>query len=70
LSGRLQFHAGDFFTMPLPTADVIVLGRILHNWNFDIKRMLLAKAYSALPEGGVLLIHETLIPEDRRSSAA
>jgi cyclopropane fatty-acyl-phospholipid synthase-like methyltransferase len=32
--------------------------------------MLLAKAYSALPKGGVLIVHETLIPEDRRSSAA
>jgi precorrin-6B methylase 2 len=70
LAGRLQFLAGDFFTMPLPSADVIVLGRILHNWNLDIKRMLLGKAYSALPEGGVLIVHETLIPEDRRSSAA
>jgi ubiquinone/menaquinone biosynthesis C-methylase UbiE len=70
LDGRLQFHAGDFFTMPLPSADVIVLGRILHNWNLDIRRMLLAKVYSALPAGGVLIVHETLIPEDRRSSAA
>jgi len=32
LAGRLQFRAGDFFTMSLPPADVIVLGRILHNW--------------------------------------
>jgi O-methyltransferase domain/Dimerisation domain len=39
LVDRLQFHAGDFFTMSLPLGDVIVLGRILHNWNLDIKRM-------------------------------
>ncbi len=70
LADRLQFHAGDFFTMPLPSADVIVLGRILHNWNLDIKRMLLAKAYNALPKGGALIVHETLIPEDRRSNTA
>jgi precorrin-6B methylase 2 len=70
LADRMQFHAGDFFTMPLPPADVIVLGRILHNWNLDIKRMLLGKAYRALPKGGALLVHETLIPEDRRSDAA
>ncbi|HEX5279321.1 MAG TPA: methyltransferase [Micropepsaceae bacterium] len=67
LTGRMQFHPGDFFTMPLPSAEVIVLGRILHNWNLDIKRMLLAKAHNALPTGGVLIVHETLIPEDRRS---
>ena len=70
LADRLQFHAGDFFTMPLPPADVIVLGRILHNWNLDIKRMLLGKAYRALPKGGALIVHETLIAEDRRSNAA
>ncbi len=70
LTDRLQFHAGDFFTMPLPPADVIVLGRILHNWDLGIKRMLLGKAYSALPKGGALIVHETLIPEDRRSDAA
>jgi hypothetical protein len=70
MAARLQFHAGDFFTAPLPSADVIVLGRILHNWNLDIKRMLLAKAYSALPNGGALIVHETLIPEDRRSGNA
>lgn len=70
LAGRLQFHAGDFFTMLLPPADVIILGRILHNWNLDIKRMLLGKAYRALPKGGALIVHETLIPEDRRSNAA
>jgi O-methyltransferase domain/Dimerisation domain len=69
LDDRLQFHAGDFFTMPLPAGDVIVLGRILHNWNLDIKRMLLGKAYHALPKGGALIVHETLIPEDRRSNA-
>jgi precorrin-6B methylase 2 len=70
LANRLQFHAGDFFTMQLPPGDVIVLGRILHNWNLDIKRMLLEKAYRALPKGGALIVHETLIPEDRRSNAA
>ena len=70
LADRLEFYAGDFFTMPLPAADVVVLGRILHNWNLDTKRMLLGKAYDALPEGGALIVHETLIPEDRRSNAA
>ena len=70
LADRLQFHAGDFFAMPLPPADVIVLGRILHNWNLDTKRMLLAKAYDALPKGGALLVYETLIAEDRSSDAA
>jgi hypothetical protein len=32
LSPRLRFHAGDFLQDALPGADVLVLGRILHNW--------------------------------------
>jgi hypothetical protein len=70
LADRLQFHSGDFFEAALPTADVIVLGRILHNWDLDTKRMLLRKAYDALPKGGALIVYETLIPEDRRRNAA
>src|SRR5262245_21583025 len=32
LSDRLTFYPGDFFTDPLPQADVLIMGRILHNW--------------------------------------
>jgi len=32
--------------------------------------MMLGKAYRALPKGGALIVHETLIPEDRRSNPA
>jgi hypothetical protein len=52
LSARLRFHAGDFFNDPLPTADVFVMGHILHDWDLDEKRRLLAKAYEALTPGG------------------
>ena len=33
LSGRLRFVAGDFFRDPLPRADVLIMGRILHDWD-------------------------------------
>jgi hypothetical protein len=69
LADRLQFHGGDFFSDVLPTADVIVLGRILHNWDLDTKRMLLRKAYDALPKGGTLIVYETFVTDDRRSNA-
>ena len=32
LSDRLRFHPGDFLKHPLPSADVLILGRVLHNW--------------------------------------
>ena len=41
LSERLSFTAGDFFADPLPQADVLVMGHILHDWDLDEKRLLL-----------------------------
>ena len=66
LADRLKFHGGDFFRDPLPRADVLVMGRILHNWDLDAKKALLAKAYRALPPGGALIVCETLIDDARR----
>ena len=48
LADRLKFHGGDFFHDPLPCADVLVMGRILHNWDLDTKKALLAKAYARI----------------------
>jgi len=53
--------AGDFFTDPLPEADLYSLGRILHDWSEEKIHMLLAKIYTALPAGGGLLIAEKLL---------
>ena len=68
LGDRLHFQAGDFFTDPLPSADVLVMGRVLHNWDLTTKRMLLRKAYDALRRGGALIVYERLIDDERRKS--
>ena len=31
--GRISFQAGDFFADPLPSADVLVMGHVLHDWD-------------------------------------
>ncbi len=69
LSDRLKFLPGDFFKDPLPAADVITMGHILHDWNLDEKLMLLKKAYEVLPEGGALIVFEALIDDERRKNA-
>ena len=69
LSDRLRFSAGDFFVDPLPAADVLVMGNILGDWSLDERRVLLAKAYAALPEGGALIVYEQLIDDERRERA-
>ncbi|MGW1198163.1 methyltransferase [Streptomyces sp. NPDC002536] len=70
LAGRLAFADGDFFTDPLPRADVLVFGHILHDWDLPTKRMLLRKAHEALPEGGRVIVYEMLIDDDRRENLA
>lgn len=68
VADRSSFRAGDFFAEELPEADVLVFGHILHDWDLDTKRMLLDKAYRALPEGGAILVYESLIDDDRRTN--
>ena len=68
LSDRLRFYPGDFFTDPMPQADVLVMGHILHDWNHDEKQMLLTKAYEALPKGGALIVYEAIIDDERKQN--
>jgi hypothetical protein len=69
LSKKLRFHSGDFFIDPLPSGDVLVMGRILHNWDLPTKKALLTKAYQALSPGGELIVFEGFIDDERRSNA-
>ncbi len=69
LSQRMTFHPGNFFEDPLPEADVIVMGHILHDWDLEQKRELVKKAYDALPTGGAFLVYEALIDNERRENA-
>jgi precorrin-6B methylase 2 len=68
LSDRVRFHAGDFFAEPLPSADVLIMGRVLHDWSRDEKLTLLRKAHEALPTGGALIVYDTVIDDDRREN--
>jgi acetylserotonin N-methyltransferase len=62
---RVQLVGGDFFRDPLPDADLYALGRILHDWEEEKIRKLLARIYAKLPTGGGLLIAERLLNEDK-----
>jgi hypothetical protein len=68
LGDRVRAVAGDFLADPLAVADIITMGQILHDWNLDRKRQLIAKAYDALPEGGAFIAIETLIDDARREN--
>jgi hypothetical protein len=70
LSDRLRFHPGDFLKDPLPAADVLILGRVMHNWDRTTQMMLLKKTYEAIPTGGALVVYGRLIDDDRSSADA
>jgi precorrin-6B methylase 2 len=66
---KVEIRAGDFFNDPFPTADVITMGNILHDWNTEEKKLLISKAYKALPKGGSLVVIENIIDDERRENA-
>jgi hypothetical protein len=69
LAGRVRFHPGSFFDAPIPSADVVMMGHILHDWDLPTKKMLIGKAYEALPSGGALIVYESIIDDDRSKNA-
>ena len=62
---RVSLIAGDFFTDPLPEADLFALGRILHDWGEDKVLTLLRKVWQRLPSGGALLIAEKILDDNK-----
>jgi len=69
IADRLTFVSGDFFKHDLPKADVVLMGHILHDWDLPTKKMLIRKAFEAIPAGGALIVYETIIDDDRSQNA-
>ena len=68
LSDRIEITSGDFFTDEFPKADIITMGNVLHDWGSEDKLMLVKKAYTALPEGGALIVIEKIIDERNKNA--
>jgi hypothetical protein len=66
---RLTFVPGSFFTDELPKSDVVLMGHILHDWDLPTKKMLIKKAFDAIPSGGALVVYEAIIDDDRSKNA-
>jgi hypothetical protein len=69
IGSRVSFAGGDFFRDPLPRADVITMGHVLHDWDLAQKKLLVRKAFEALPAGGSLVVFEAMIDDDRSQNA-
>lgn len=69
LVDQINLVSGDFLKDPLPKADIVTMGMILHDWNLEKKKHLIHLAYEALPENGVFVAIENIIDDERRTNA-
>ncbi len=67
-SPRIKIVSGNFFNEDFPSVDVITMGNILHDWGTRDKKLLISKAYQALPKGGALVVLENLIDDERKEN--
>ncbi len=66
-SDRVDVVAGDMFIAgSLPTdCDLHLFSNVLHDWDFAEVRKLLAHSFAALKPGGMLIVHDAHINEDK-----
>ncbi|KNB51259.1 methyltransferase [Streptomyces caatingaensis] len=68
MTGRVGFVGGDLFADPIPEADVLIYGQVLHGWENSEREKLVRRAYEALRPGGMLLIYDRMIDDERRDA--
>jgi hypothetical protein len=68
LSGKVSTASGDFFSEPIPAADIVVMGNVLHDWDEEKKLFLMRKAFAALPSNGAFVAIENIIDDERRDN--
>ncbi|UOE50000.1 acetylserotonin O-methyltransferase [Mucilaginibacter sp. SMC90] len=68
LTDRVNAASGNFFSVPIPHADVVVMGNILHDWDEQNKIVLMQKAYDALPADGAFIAIENIIDDERKQN--
>jgi precorrin-6B methylase 2 len=69
LGSKVTIQSGDMFSDDFPTADIITMGNILHDWGIEEKKLLIRKAYDTLPSGGAFVVIENIIDDERRYNA-
>jgi hypothetical protein len=65
-SDRVDVMAGDMFADALPRDhDIHLFSNVLHDWDVEKVRPLLAASFGALPSGGLLVIHDAHLNADK-----
>ena len=61
---RLSAQAGDFFADPLPAADAYILMDVMHDWPDAECLAILSAIRRAAARGAIVLVVESILPED------
>jgi SAM-dependent methyltransferase len=64
VSDNIRLLPGDMFSGKLPTADVVLLSNILHDWDVPECQELVRRCVEALNPGGRLIIHDALLNDE------
>ena len=70
VSDRVEVVRANMFTDPWPTADIHLLSNVLHNWDIPELRTLLQRSADSLAPGGLVIIHEVFINDDKTGTTA
>jgi cyclopropane fatty-acyl-phospholipid synthase-like methyltransferase len=63
---RISVVVADMFREPLPgDHDLHLFSNVLHDWDERLVKELLAKSFTSLPSGGMVLIHDMHINADK-----
>lgn len=66
VADRVDTMAVDMFREDWPEGfDVLFFSNIFHDWSFETCEELAGKAYTALPRGGRIMLHEQLLDDDK-----
>jgi len=65
MKDRLKFHGFDFFKDEFPKGDAVIFCHTMYNWPNETKDMLMRKAVDAIPVGGVVMVIEMFMDNER-----
>lgn len=71
LSDRVSVTAGDMMSAPLPAGhDLHLFSNVVHDWDEETVCQLFKSSIAALPSGGQIIVHDTLLDETETGPAA
>ena len=70
LQDRIETRSGDIFEDPFPEAELHFYSNIYHDWSPEKGAFLTRKSFESLPPGGRIVVHETLLDDDKAGPLA